>query len=123
MAEKPDRSDDTLLFTQLIMSFHAAAWQQLGKIASSLTGKIERNLELAKNSIDILGMLETKTSGNLNDDEANLLRQILTQLRMNYVEEVKKPPVESKPEQASGESKRDSSAGESAGEKDAKGEQ
>ena len=121
MAEKPDRSDDTLLFTQLIMSFHAAAWQQLGKVASSLTGKIERNLELAKNSIDILGMLETKTSGNLNDDEANLLRQILTQLRMNYVEEIKKPPAESKSEQTAGKSGEDSPGDESTGKKDPKG--
>jgi len=102
MAEKPDLANETLLFTQLIMSFHAAAWQQLGKVGSPLSGKIERNLELAKNSIDILGMLEVKTRGNLGDDEARLLRQILTQLRLNYVEEVKKPPAGINPENAPG---------------------
>jgi hypothetical protein len=103
MADKPESADQTLLFTQLIMSFHAAAWQQLGKIASPLTGKVDRNMELAKNSIDILGMLEAKTRGNLGEDEERLLRQILTQLRLNYVEELKKPPAGPTPEKAAGE--------------------
>ena len=87
---------NSLLFTQLIMSFHAAAWQQMGKVTNPLTGKIERNLELAKNSIDILGMLEDKTKGNLTEHETKFLQQVLTQLRMNYVEESGKPQPPSK---------------------------
>ncbi|MCP4582827.1 MAG: DUF1844 domain-containing protein [candidate division Zixibacteria bacterium] len=87
---------NSLLFTQLVMSFHAAAWQQLGKVANPISGKIERNLELAKNSIDILGMLEEKTRGNINEDEEKSLQQILTQLRMNFVEESGKPQPEEK---------------------------
>jgi len=91
MPDDSKHNINSLLFTQLIMSFHAAAWQQMGKITDPFTGKIERNLELAKNSIDILGMLEEKTKGNLIEHETKFLQQILTQLRMNYVEESSKP--------------------------------
>lgn len=83
-------------FAQLILSFHGAAWQQMGKITNPMTGKVEQNLEMAKYSIDILGMLEEKTKGNLTDEETKILQQILTELRMNYVEEIKKADSEEK---------------------------
>lgn len=95
MAEHDSKDIDSLLFTQLVMSFQAAAWQQMGKTVSPFSGKVERNLELAKNSIDILGMLENKTKGNLSDAEHDFLKNVLTQLRMNYVEEINKPRTES----------------------------
>jgi len=91
MVDESKHDINSLLFTQLVMSFHAAAWQQMGKVTDPLTGKLERNLELAKNSIDILGMLGEKTKGNLAEHEAKFLQQVLTQLRMNYVEESNKP--------------------------------
>jgi len=91
MTDDSKHDINSLLFTQLVMSFHAAAWQQMGKVTNPMTGKLERNLELAKNSIDILGMLEEKTKGNLAEPETKFLQQILAQLRMNYVEESNKP--------------------------------
>jgi hypothetical protein len=94
MADESKSEINSLLFTQLVMSFQAAAWQQLGKITNPFTKKIERNLEMAKNSIDILGMLEEKTRGNLSEDEQKFLQHTLTQLRMNYVEESNKPESE-----------------------------
>jgi len=90
MAQTGNKNDVSALFTQLILTFHAAAWQQLGKTINPLTGKVERNLDLAKNSIDILGMIEEKSRGNLAVQESNLLRHILTELRMNYIDEMKK---------------------------------
>ena len=93
--EKKDNSqgmDIGLLFTQLVLSFQAAAWQQMGKVPSMITGKVERNLEMAKHSIDMLGMLEEKTAGNLGEAEAKYLKHVLYELRMNYLEEVKKGP-------------------------------
>jgi len=81
-----------LLFTQLVLSFQAAAWQQLGKVPSVITGKIERSIEMAKHSIDMLGMLEEKTKGNLNEDEQKFLRHVLYELRMNFLEEQNKGP-------------------------------
>jgi hypothetical protein len=85
---------DLALFTQLVLSFQAAAWQQMGKVKSIVTGKLERNLEMAKHSIDMLGMLKEKTSGNLTEDESRYLEHVLYELRMNYLDELKKGPEE-----------------------------
>ena len=82
-----DHERDDALFVNLVMIFQGAAMQQLGKIASPLSGKVERNLEEARFSIDTLAMLREKTRGNLSDDLARLLDSTLLNLRMNYVEE------------------------------------
>ena len=79
-----------LLFMQLVMMFQGMALQNLGKVMNPVTNQIERNLEQAKNMIDILGMLDEKTKGNLNDNEQRLMEHILFELRMNYVDELKK---------------------------------
>jgi len=47
----------------------------------------ERNLEAAKQTIDILGILKDKTRGNLSDEEERLLESLLYELRMRYVRE------------------------------------
>ena len=75
------------LFIGLVASLQASAWMQLGKILNPVTGKVERDLEQARDTIDLLGMLEAKTRGNLHPDESRLLTQTLYALRMNYVEE------------------------------------
>jgi hypothetical protein len=82
-----DGERDDALFVNLVVIFQGAAMQQMGKIASPLTGKVERNLEQARFSIDTLAMLREKTRGNLSDDLARLLDSTLLNLRMNYVEE------------------------------------
>lgn len=79
-----------LLFMQLVMMFQGMAMQQLGKVMNPMTQKIERDLGQAKNFIDLLAMLEEKTEGNLREGEQKLLQQALFDLRMNYVDEVKK---------------------------------
>ena len=76
-----------LLFTQLIIMFHAATMQQLGKVKHPVTEKIEKNLEAAENTIDILETLQAKTKGNLAADEDALLTQILQELRLAFVQE------------------------------------
>jgi hypothetical protein len=55
-----------------------------------VSGKIERNLEAARNTIDTLGAIEARTRGNLETDEQRVLTQVLTDLRMNFLDEVKK---------------------------------
>jgi len=79
-----------LLFMQLVMMFQGMAMQQLGKVMNPMTQKVERDLGQAKNFIDLLSMLEAKTKGNLTDNEEKLLQQSLFDLRMNYVDEMKK---------------------------------
>lgn len=76
---------------QLVLSLQAGAMQQMGKVASPFSGEIERDLQMAKVSIDMLAMVETKTKGNLTDDEAKMLTGVLYNLRLNFVEESKKP--------------------------------
>ncbi|OGC92022.1 MAG: hypothetical protein A2142_03200 [candidate division Zixibacteria bacterium RBG_16_48_11] len=87
-------SEESGYFYQLVLMFQTAALQQLGKLINPLSGKVEQNLEQAKFSIDILGMLEEKTKGNLSSEEQRFLESVLSGLRLNYVEEVNKPKEE-----------------------------
>jgi hypothetical protein len=106
-----------VMFYQLILSMQASVMQHLGKVMSPMSGDIERNLDAAKYSIDILDMIKRKTEGNLSDDESKMLEHVLYQLRMNYVEEVKKGDDAGKPDEAgAGESAPDSGPSEDAGE-------
>ena len=62
----------------------------LGEIVSPITGKIDPDVPAAKQMIDMLGMIREKTRGNLNANEDRLMQDILFDLRMKYVEAVKK---------------------------------
>jgi len=77
-------------FFQLVLSLQAAAMQQMGKIMSPLTGKIERDMAGARTSIDLIEMLQKKTVNNLSEEESKLIQHVLYELRMNFVDESKK---------------------------------
>ena len=79
------------LFVGLLLGLHSTAWAQLGKVVHPMTGKVERDLEGAKETIDLLGMLEQKMRGNLAPEEERLLAQLLLELRLNYVDELRRP--------------------------------
>lgn len=87
MAQSPETLD--ALFVNLVMIFKTAAFQQMGKTLNPITGKIEKNLEQARFSIDMIEMLMEKTRGNLSDDLNKFMDSTLLELRMNYVEEAK----------------------------------
>lgn len=74
-------------FSTFIFSLNSSAYVQLGLIEDPSTGGKTKNLPLARQTIDILGMLEDKTRGNLTSDEENMLRHILYDLRLLYVKE------------------------------------
>jgi hypothetical protein len=76
------------LFLGLVHSFQAAAMQQMGKIMNPFTQQVERDLNQARLSIDMLEMLQERTSGNLTGEESRFLTHVLTELRLNYVAEV-----------------------------------
>jgi len=78
------------LFQGLIQSFQAAAMQHMCKIMTPFTEKIERDMEHARMSIEMLEMLRARTEGNLTGQEARFLNHVLTELRLNYVAEVDK---------------------------------
>ncbi|MGH7797964.1 MAG: DUF1844 domain-containing protein [Candidatus Binatia bacterium] len=77
-------------FSAFVISLSTQALMHLGEIASPISGKVEIDVPVAKQMIDILGMLKDKTRGNLNANEDRLMEDILFDLRMKYVEAVKK---------------------------------
>ena len=81
------------LFFEFVIMLSTSAMQQLGKIINPLTGKTEVNLEGAQATIDLVEMLQAKTTGNLEKDEERLLRTTLSTLQMNYVETAQSMPA------------------------------
>lgn len=79
------------LFAAMISGYATQGMVAMGKMASPMTGKIERDLEQARAMIDLLAMLEKKTTGNRTDQETGLLQQAISTLRMNFVEESGRP--------------------------------
>ena len=74
-------TDDTfqlpeVSFPTFVFSLSSSALLHFGEIPDPTTGQKNRNLPMAKHTIDILGMLEEKTKGNLTEDEAQLLKNI-----------------------------------------------
>ena len=88
MDQTPSRS--AALFLQLLLGLTQGGMIALGKLMNPVTRKVEVNLDAARDTIDTLEALEARTRGNLEPDEARVLRQALTDLRLNYVEELKK---------------------------------
>jgi hypothetical protein len=74
-------------FSTFIVSLNASALLHLGAIEDPTSGKKTKDLPMAKQTIDILSMLEEKTAGNLTSEEENLLKNILYDLRIMYVKE------------------------------------
>jgi hypothetical protein len=78
---------DGINFASFLISLGTQAFMHLGDIPNPMTQQREKDLPAAKQMIDLLGLLETKTQGNLTPDEERLLRQLLTDLRLRYVRE------------------------------------
>jgi hypothetical protein len=85
-----DKALPQIDFATFILSLSHSALMHLGEVPHPDTEKVERDLPLAKQNIDLLGLLEEKTKGNLTGDEERLLHQVLFDLRMRYVELTKK---------------------------------
>ena len=73
------------LFMGLCSSLVSQAWMQLGKIKNPMTDEIDIDLDAASLTIDMLEMLKDKTKGNVSEDEAKILDQSISELKMNYV--------------------------------------
>jgi hypothetical protein len=74
-------------FPTFVLSLNASALVHLGAIEDPASGQKAKNLPMAKQTIDILSMLEEKTRGNLTTEEENILKNILYDLRIMYVKE------------------------------------
>lgn len=78
------------LFYSLIASLEHSVWVSLGKVKNPANDKIERNLYAAAMNIDMIDMLYKRMQGNLNEQEEGYLGRILSELKMNYVDEKNK---------------------------------
>ena len=72
-------------FATLLNTLAMQAMGQLGVLPDPVTGKPTVNKPIAKHLIDTVEMLEEKTKGNLDDEEQNMLKELLHQMRMVYV--------------------------------------
>lgn len=79
----------TINFATFILSLSTQALAHLGEIPDPVTREVKTDLTAASQMIDILAMLEQKTRGNLDADEVQLLKGILYDLRLRYVEKTK----------------------------------
>ncbi len=95
--EQPSESKKTtneplpdINFSTFVISLSTQVLMHLGEIPNPLNGKMESDIAVAKQMIDIIGMLLEKTQGNLDPGEEKLIEDVLFDLRMRYVEAVKK---------------------------------
>jgi hypothetical protein len=84
----------TLDFSTFVLSMSHSALLHLGETPNPETNALERSLPLARQTIDLIALLEEKTKGNLTGDEERLITQILFDLRMRYLEHSKKGNAE-----------------------------
>ncbi len=84
-ADKQNSQVPDANFLGFVSGLAAQAMMNLGEIENAVTGQKEVNLPMAKYTIDILGIIEEKTKGNLTDDEKKYLDSSLYQLRMMFV--------------------------------------
>jgi hypothetical protein len=76
-------------FSTFIFSLNTSTLLHLGEVPDPATGKQQEDLPMAKQTIDLIAMLEEKTRGNLTSDEENLVKHILYDLRLRYVQKAK----------------------------------
>jgi hypothetical protein len=97
-------------FATLVHMFTSQALAALGQIPDP-DGKRMVHLDLAKHIIDTLAVVETKTKGNLDTEEAGMLGQVLYELRMLYVHVHKEATAAQPSPDASGASATSESSG------------
>jgi hypothetical protein len=81
-------------FASFVLSLSTSVLYHFGEVPDPISNKKQRNLMLAKQTIDILGILKEKTAGNLTREEESLLTNLLYDLRMRYVKEIEQDKAE-----------------------------
>jgi len=93
--EKREEVAPEASFPLFITTLATQALIHLGEAKNPITGRVEKNLDQARFTIDTLQIIEEKTRGNLTEQESRLLKNILYDLQMRYV---RVAPQERKPE-------------------------
>ena len=74
-----------ITFINFMLSLSTSAFIQLGEVEDPITQQTDKNFPLAKQTIDLIGMLREKTKGNLTSEEEKLMEHLLYDLKMRYV--------------------------------------
>ncbi len=77
-----------ITFPSFLFSMGTSVFVALGDIPDPTTGETQKNLPLAKQTINLLGLLREKTRNNLTEEEERLFDHLLYDLRMRYIKEV-----------------------------------
>jgi hypothetical protein len=77
-------------FSTFVLSLASTAMVHLGQLPRPEGDAVQRDLAAAKQAIEMITMLEEKTRGNLDESEQKLLRTVLYDLRVSYVDALKK---------------------------------
>ena len=72
-------------FSTFIVSLYSSALVQLGEVSDPATGSRSKNLQMARQTIDLIDMLEKKTVGNLDSEEDKLMKSLTHELKIAYV--------------------------------------
>lgn len=100
--DQPQSENIPSPFSQLVMMLATSALQHLGQLPDPVSQKREVNLPGAQAAIDLLEALNEKTRGNLDEEEAHILSETLSSLRLHYVRRANapgaQPPSEPEPE-------------------------
>ena len=80
------------MFRGLIESLASQALLYMGAMRDPMTGQVHQDLNQAQTMIDMLGMVDEKTKGNLAKEEAEMLKEVLDEVRMHFVRLTQPPP-------------------------------
>ncbi|MFH1080160.1 MAG: DUF1844 domain-containing protein [Pseudomonadota bacterium] len=89
--EVPEEAFPEVNFVNFVLSLSTTAMYHFGDFPDPVSQKVQKNLTAAKQTIDILGMLRSKTEGNLDENEKSLMDGLLFELRMRYIKEKDHP--------------------------------
>ncbi len=90
--KKRHEGEEQVTFASLVLMLAAGALQNMGYIANPETQKVEKNLKLARQTIDLLDILKAKTTGNLTETETTLLNELISDLKIKIVKLEDKDP-------------------------------
>jgi len=80
------------MFGGLVESLASQALLYMGAMRDPMTGQVHQDLQQAQTMIEMLGMLDEKTRGNLSKEESDMLKQVLDEVRMHFVRITQPPP-------------------------------
>jgi hypothetical protein len=117
MEKEGEKKLTEALFVSLVSSLYSSAMHFMGKIMNPVTGKIDKNLDAAHTNIEILRMLREKTQGNLTEEESRVLGDALSNMQVNYVDELEKEKKEGSSKEKKSEEENTDSGKEAGAEK------